>query len=191
MLDIDAFDESRASFVRFCDCFNIPARHVRGRARFLPGTDQEYGGIIKHGAKLLFAFAEATVPKVTVIFCAKRMAAPTTSWRRRHISRRRESRVPHRGDRVIGTDGAVNIVRRKEISESKEPEKTRAAFALDYKEKFANPYKAAEARLHRRGHHPRTLRQRLHRSLEQLLKDKRDSNPPKNTPTSRSNALRS
>ena len=176
VLDIDASMKA-ARFVRFCDCFNIPLVTLVDVPGFLPGTDQEYGGIIKHGAKLLFAFAEATVPKVTVIL-RKAYGGAYDVMASKHIRADVNLAFPTAEIAVMGPDGAVNIVRRKEIVESKEPEKTRAAFVADYKEKFANPYKAAELGFVDEVIYPRTLRQRLHRSLE-LLKDKRDTNPPK------------
>ncbi len=176
VLDIGASMKA-ARFVRFCDCFNIPLVTFVDVPGFLPGTAQEYGGIIKHGAKLLFAFAEATVPKVTVIL-RKAYGGAYDVMASKHIRADINFAFPTAEIAVMGSDGAVNIVRRKEILESKNPEKTRAEFVADYKEKFANPYKAAELGFIDEVIYPRTLRQRLHRSLE-LLKDKRDSNPPK------------
>ncbi len=176
VLDIGASMKA-ARFVRFCDCFNIPLVTFVDVPGFLPGTAQEYGGIIKHGAKLLFAFAEATVPKVTVIL-RKAYGGAYDVMASKHIRADVNFAFPTAEIAVMGSDGAVNIVRRKEIAESKDPEKTRAEFVADYKEKFANPYKAAELGFIDEVIYPRTLRQRLHRSLE-LLKDKRDSNPPK------------
>ncbi len=176
VLDIDASMKA-ARFVRFCDCFNIPLVTFVDVPGFLPGTDQEYGGIIKHGAKLLFAFAEATVPKVTVIL-RKAYGGAYDVMASKHIRADVNFAFPTAEIAVMGSDGAVNIVRRKEIAEAKDPEKTRAEFVADYKDKFANPYKAAELGFVDEVIYPRTLRQRLHRSLE-VLKDKRDSNPPK------------
>ena len=163
--------------MRFCDCFNIPLVTFVDVPGFLPGSAQEYGGIIKHGAKLIFAFAEATVPKVTVIL-RKAYGGAYDVMASKHIRADINFAFPTAEIAVMGSDGAVNIVRSREILESKDPEKTRAEFVADYKEKFANPYKAAELGFIDEVIHPRTLRQRLHRSLE-LLKDKRDSNPPK------------
>ncbi len=140
-----------ARFVRFCDCFNIPLVTFVDVPGFMPGTDQEYGGIIKHGAKLLFAFAEATVPKVTVIL-RKAYGGAYDVMASKHIRADVNLAFPTAEIAVMGPEGAVNIVRRGEIAQSAEPEKTRAAFVADYREKFANPYKAAELGLHRRGH---------------------------------------
>jgi propionyl-CoA carboxylase beta chain len=166
-----------ARFVRFCDCFNVPLITLVDVPGFLPGTDQEYGGIIKHGAQLLFAFAEATVPKVTVIL-RKAYGGAYDVMASKHIRADMNFAFPTAEIAVMGPEGAVNIVRRGEIAQSADPEKTRAAFVADYREKFANPYKAAELGFIDEVIYPRTLRARLHRSLE-LLKDKRDSNPPK------------
>jgi propionyl-CoA carboxylase beta chain len=166
-----------ARFVRFCDCFNIPLVTFVDVPGFMPGTDQEYGGIIKHGAKLLFAFAEATVPKVTVIL-RKAYGGAYDVMASKHIRADINFAFPTAEIAVMGPDGAVNIVRRGEIAQAKEPEKARAAFVADYREKFANPYKAAELGFIDEVIYPRTLRARLHHSLE-LLKDKKDSNPPK------------
>ncbi len=176
VLDIDASMKA-ARFVRFCDCFNIPLVTFVDVPGFLPGTEQEYGGIIKHGAKLLFAFAEATVPKVTVIL-RKAYGGAYDVMASKHIRADVNFAFPTAEIAVMGSDGAVNIVRRKEIDSAKDPAAARAEFVADYKEKFANPYKAAELGFVDEVIYPRTLRARLHRSLE-LLKDKRDQNPPK------------
>jgi propionyl-CoA carboxylase beta chain len=166
-----------ARFVRFCDCFNVPLVTLVDVPGFLPGTDQEYGGIIKHGAKLLFAFAEATVPKVTVIL-RKAYGGAYDVMASKHIRADVNLAFPGAEIAVMGPEGAVNIVRRAEIAQASDPEQARAAFVADYREKFANPYKAAELGFIDEVIHPRLLRARLHRSLE-LLKDKRDSNPPR------------
>ncbi len=166
-----------ARFVRFCDCFNVPLVTFVDVPGFMPGTDQEYGGIIKHGAKLLFAFAEATVPKVTVIL-RKAYGGAYDVMASKHIRADVNLAFPTAEIAVMGPEGAVNIVRRGEIAQAAEPDKARAAFVADYREKFANPYKAAELGFVDEVIYPRTLRARLHRSLE-LLKDKRDTNPPK------------
>jgi propionyl-CoA carboxylase beta chain len=166
-----------ARFVRFCDCFNIPIVTFVDVPGFMPGTDQEYGGIIKHGAKLLFAFAEATVPKVTVIL-RKAYGGAYDVMASKHIRADVNFAFPTAEIAVMGPEGAVNIVRRSEIAQASNPEAARAAFVADYREKFANPYKAAELGFIDEVIYPRTLRARLHSSLE-MLKDKRDTNPPK------------
>jgi propionyl-CoA carboxylase beta chain len=166
-----------ARFVRFCDCFNIPLVTFVDVPGFMPGTDQEYGGIIKHGAKLLFAFAEATVPKVTVIL-RKAYGGAYDVMASKHIRADVNFAFPTAEIAVMGPEGAVNIVRRTEIAQSDKPDATRAAFVADYREKFANPYKAAELGFIDEVIYPRMLRVRLHESLE-MLKDKRDENPPR------------
>ncbi len=176
VLDIDASMKA-ARFVRFCDCFNIPLVTFVDVPGFLPGTEQEYGGIIKHGAKLLFAFAEATVPKVTVIL-RKAYGGAYDVMASKHIRADVNLAFPTAEIAVMGSDGAVNIVRRNEIAKAKDPAAARAEFVAEYKERFANPYKAAELGFVDEVIYPRTLRMRLHRSLE-LLKDKRDKNPAK------------
>jgi propionyl-CoA carboxylase beta chain len=176
VLDIDA-SKKAARFVRFCDCFNIPLVTLVDVPGFLPGTDQEYGGIITHGAKLLFAFAEATVPKVTVIL-RKAYGGAYDVMASKHIRADINFAFPMAEIAVMGPDGAVNIIRKSEIAKAENPEATRQAFIAEYKERFANPYKAAELGYIDEVIYPRTLRARLHASLE-MLKDKRDSNPPK------------
>jgi propionyl-CoA carboxylase beta chain len=176
VLDIGASMKA-ARFVRFCDCFNVPLITFVDVPGFLPGTDQEYGGIIKHGAKLLFAFAEATVPKITVIL-RKAYGGAYDVMASKHIRADVNFAFPTAEIAVMGPDGAVNIVRRNDIAKAEDAAKARAEFAADYKDKFANPYKAAELGFVDEVIYPRTLRARLHVSLE-MLKDKRDSNPPK------------
>ena len=176
VLDIDASMKA-ARFVRFCDCFNLPLVTLVDVPGFLPGTDQEYGGIIKHGAKLLFAFAEATVPKVTVIL-RKAYGGAYDVMASKHIRADINLAFPTAEIAVMGPEGAVNIVRRNEIANAADPAKARAAFVEDYKDKFASPYKAAELGFIDEVIYPRMLRARLHSALE-LLKDKRDTNPPK------------
>jgi propionyl-CoA carboxylase beta chain len=176
VLDIAASMKA-ARFVRFCDCFNIPLVTFVDVPGFLPGTSQEYGGIIKHGAKLLFAFAEATVPKVTVIL-RKAYGGAYDVMASKHIRADVNFAFPTAEIAVMGPDGAVNIIFKNEIAKASNPAKAKSEFVADYKDKFANPYKAAELGFIDEVIYPRTLRQRLARSLE-LLKDKRDSNPPK------------
>src|ERR1700704_4510628 len=167
-LDINSSIKA-ARFVRFCDCFNVPLLTFVDVPGFLPGTEQEYGGIIKHGAKLLFAFAEATVPKVTVIL-RKAYGGAYDVMASKHIRADVNLAFPTAEIAVMGPEGAVNIVRRNEIAKAADPVATKAAFVADYREKFANPYKAAELGFIDEVIHPRILRQRLHRSLD-LLKD--------------------
>lgn len=175
-LDIDASVKA-ARFVRFCDCFNIPLVTFVDVPGFLPGTDQEYGGIIKHGAKLLFAFAEATVPKITVI-TRKAYGGAYDVMASKHIRADINLAYPTAEIAVMGPDGAVNIIYRKEIEQSPDPAATRARFVEEYRAKFANPFKAAELGFIDEVIYPRMTRSRIARAL-QLLEDKRESNPPK------------
>ncbi len=176
VLDIDSSMKA-ARFVRFCDCFNIPLVTLVDVPGFLPGTKQEYGGIIKHGAKLLFAFAEATVPKVTVIL-RKAYGGAYDVMASKHIRADVNLAFPTAEIAVMGADGAVNIIYRGEISKAADAAAMRGEFVEDYREKFANPYKAAELGFVDEVIHPRQLRKRLYQSLE-MLKDKRDVNPPR------------
>jgi propionyl-CoA carboxylase beta chain len=175
-LDIKASLKA-ARFVRFCDCFNIPLVTFVDVPGFLPGTDQEYGGIITHGAKLLYAFAEATVPKLTVI-TRKAYGGAYDVMSSKHIRADYNLAFPTAEIAVMGPEGAVNIVYRREIQASADPAAARARFVDEYKAKFANPYKAAELGFIDEVIYPRLLRMRLARGLE-LLKDKRAQNPPR------------
>ena len=133
----------RARFVRFCDCFNIPLVTFVDVPGFLPGTEQEYGGIIKHGAKLLYAFAEATVPKVTVI-TRKAYGGAYDVMASKHIRADINFAYPTAEIAVMGPDGAVNIVYRNELEKAAGPGRGQGArYVAEYREKFANPYKAA------------------------------------------------
>jgi propionyl-CoA carboxylase beta chain len=175
-LDIKASLKA-ARFVRFCDCFNIPLVTLVDVPGFLPGTDQEYGGIITHGAKLLYAFAEATVPKITII-TRKAYGGAYDVMSSKHIRADYNLAFPTAEIAVMGPEGAVNIVYRKEIAAAADPAAARASFVADYKAKFANPYKAAELGFIDEVIVPRMLRIRLARALE-LLRDKRERNPPR------------
>ncbi len=176
VLDIDASLKA-ARFVRFCDCFNIPLVTLVDVPGFLPGTAQEYGGIIKHGAKLLYAYVEATVPKITVIL-RKAYGGAYDVMGSKHVRADLNLAFPSAEIAVMGSEGAVNIVYRNEIAKAADPNATRAAFVEDYRTKFANPYKAAELGFVDEVIKPHQLRQRLHRGLE-MLRDKRQSNPPR------------
>ena len=166
-----------ARFVRFCDCFNIPLLTFVDVPGFLPGTAQEYGGIIKHGAKLLYAFAEATVPKITII-TRKAYGGAYDVMSSKHLRGDMNLAWPTAEIAVMGPDGAVNIVYRNDINKSADPAGTKAKFVEEYRSKFANPFKAAELGFIDEVIHPRVTRQRIHRALE-LLRDKRVNNPPK------------
>jgi propionyl-CoA carboxylase beta chain len=175
-LDIGASIKA-ARFVRFCDCFNVPLVTFVDVPGFLPGTDQEYGGIIKHGAKLLYAFAEATVPKVTVI-TRKAYGGAYDVMSSKHIRGDVNLAYPTAEIAVMGPEGAVNIVYRAEIATAADPDAARAEFVRLYRETFANPFKAAELGFVDEVIAPRRTRSRVARALE-MLRDKRDQNPPK------------
>src|SRR3954452_2662569 len=169
-LDIKASVKA-ARFVRFCDCFNIPLVTFVDVPGFLPGTDQEYGGIIKHGAKLLYAFVEATVPKLTVI-TRKAYGGAYDVMASKHIRADYNLAFPTAEIAVMGPDGAVNIVYRRELEAAGDAGAARAQFVDDYRAKFANPYKAAELGFIDEVIAPRALRKRLAAALE-VLRDKR------------------
>jgi propionyl-CoA carboxylase beta chain len=142
VLDIDASVKA-ARFVRTCDAFNVPLVTLVDVPGFLPGTAQEWGGIIRHGAKLLYAYAEATVPKLTVI-TRKAYGGAYDVMSSKHIRADFNLAWPTAEVAVMGPEGAVNIVFRKEIEEADDPDARRAELIADYKERFANPYTAAE-----------------------------------------------
>jgi len=178
-LDINASVKA-ARFVRFCDCFNIPLITFVDVPGFLPGTDQEYGGIIKHGAKLLYAFTEATVPKITLI-TRKAYGGAYDVMASKHIRADMNFAYPTAEVAVMGPEGAVNIVFRKELSsitDDAKRDRARADFITEYKDNFANPYKAAALGYLDEIIRPKETRQCLIRALH-TLKDKRQSNPPK------------
>src|SRR5213083_1879943 len=175
-LDINASVKG-ARFVRFCDAFNIPLVTFEDVPGFLPGTVQEYGGIIRHGAKLLFAFAEATVPKVTIItrkayggaYCVMSSETMRTdfnyAWPTAELA-------------VMGPEGAVNILHKRELDAAKDPATARAEKVAEFREKFANPYIAAARGFLDEIIHPRETRRKLITALKNL-ENKRDKNPPK------------
>jgi len=178
-LDIDASTKA-ARFVRFCDCFNIPLVTFVDVPGFLPGTNQEYGGIIKHGAKLLFAFAEATVPKITVI-TRKAYGGAYDVMASKHIRADVNVSFPNAEIAVMGPDGAVNIIYKGEldkIADDKARAEARARFTEQYRETFANPYKAASLGYIDEIIRPRDTRWTIIRSLR-TLKNKRQTNLPR------------
>jgi propionyl-CoA carboxylase beta chain len=175
-LDIDASVKG-ARFVRFCDAFNIPLVTFEDVPGFLPGTVQEYGGIIRHGAKLLFAFAEATVPKVTVI-TRKAYGGAYCVMSSKHIRTDVNYAWPTAEIAVMGAEGAVNILYRRELEGAADVSAARAAKVADYREKFANPYVAAQRGYVDEVIAPRQTRARLIAALS-MLETKRDRNPPK------------
>jgi len=176
VLDIDSSLKA-ARFVRFCDCFNIPIVTFVDVPGFLPGTDQEFRGIIKHGAKLLYAYCEATVPKITII-TRKAYGGAYDVMSSKHIRGDINYAWPTAEIAVMGSKGAVEIIFRKEIQKAVDPEKALKEKVKEFTEKFANPYRAAE-----RGYiddviEPQTSRPKLIRAL-QMLETKIDKNPRK------------
>ncbi len=176
VLDINASVKA-ARFVRFCDAFNIPIVTFVDVPGFLPGTAQEHGGIIRHGAKLLYAYAEATVPKLTVI-TRKAYGGAYDVMSSKHLRGDINLAWPTAEIAVMGPDGAVNIIFRKEIAEAANPEETRTRLVAEYREKFANPYVAASRGFLDAVIEPHETRPRLINALE-MLQNKRDVNPAK------------
>jgi propionyl-CoA carboxylase beta chain len=175
-LDIDA-SRKAARFVRFCDAFNLPIVTFVDVPGFLPGTAQEFGGIITHGSKLLYAFCEATVPKITVI-TRKAYGGAYVVMSSKHIRGDVNLAFPTAELAVMGPDGAVNIVFRKELQEARDPVARKDELVSEYRENFANPYKAAELGYIDAVIKPEETRPRIIQSLE-MLAHKRDQNPPK------------
>jgi propionyl-CoA carboxylase beta chain len=176
VLDIDASIKG-ARFVRFCDCFNVPLVTFVDVPGFMPGTDQEYGGIIKHGAKLIYAYAEATVPKVSVI-TRKAYGGAYIVMSSKHLRGDINYAWPSGEIAVMGPEGAVNIVFRDRVSKASDPDTERARLVQEYRERFANPYVASG-----RGYlddviEPSKTRPRLIQALD-MLRNKRDTLPLK------------
>jgi acetyl-CoA carboxylase carboxyltransferase component len=174
VLDIDA-SKKAARFVRFCDSFNIPLVALVDVPGFLPGVDQEYNGIIKHGAKLLYAFTEATVPRVTVI-TRKAYGGAYVVMNSKHIGGDISFAFPTAEIAVMGPEGAVNIVFRKEIGQAEDPDKRRAELSDEYRNETASPYKAAELGYVDAVIRPEETRPRIISALE-LLASKRATSP--------------
>jgi propionyl-CoA carboxylase beta chain len=175
-LDIDASVKG-ARFVRFCDAFNIPLVTLEDVPGFLPGTQQEHGGIIRHGAKLLYAFAEATVPKVTII-TRKAYGGAYCVMSSKHIRTDFNYAWPTAEIAVMGPEGAVNVLYRRELEAAADPAAARALRVEEFREKFANPYVAAARGFIDEIIHPRMTRTKLIAALA-ALDTKRDRNPPK------------
>ena len=176
VLDINAAEKA-ARFVRFCDCFNVPLVTLVDVPGFLPGTTQEHGGIIRHGAKLLYAFCEATVPKITVII-RKAYGGAYDVMNSKHIRADVNLAWPTAEIAVMGPEGAVNIIFRKEILESVDSESKRADLVEEYRDAFAHPYVAAGMGYLDDVIEPHETRTRLINALE-MLSNKRDANPAK------------
>jgi len=176
VLDIDASVKG-ARFVRFCDCFNIPIITFEDVPGFLPGVAQEHGGIIRHGAKLLYAFCEATVPKITVI-TRKAYGGAYDVMSSKHVRGDINLAWPSAEIAVMGPEGAVNIIFRREIAAAEDPGAERQRLVEEYRAQFANPYIAASLGYLDDVIEPHETRPRLINALE-MLQNKRDSNPPK------------
>ena len=176
VLDIDASVKA-ARFVRFCDCFNIPLIVFEDVPGFLPGVRQEHGGIIRHGAKLLYAFAEATVPKITVI-TRKAYGGAYCVMASKHIRTDLNFAWPSAEIAVMGAEGAVGVLYRREIAAAEDRETAQRERIEEFETKFANPYVAAERGFIDEIIEPAQTRPKLIRALS-LLENKRDTNPPK------------
>ena len=175
-LDIDASVKG-ARFVRFCDAFNIPLVTFEDVPGFLPGTAQEWGGIIRHGAKLLYAFAEATVPKITLI-TRKAYGGAYCVMSSKHLRTDLNLAYPTAEIAVMGPEGAVNILYRRDLQKADDPDALRRQKVEEFREKFANPYIAADRGFIDAIIEPRTTRRRIIAGLE-MTRTKRDKNPPK------------
>ena len=175
-LDSDAARKA-ARFVRFCDCFNIPIVTFVDVPGFLPGTAQEFGGIIKHGAKLLYAFAEATVPKITVI-TRKAYGGAYDVMNSKHMLADFNFAWPQAEVAVMGPEGAVNIIFRQELADAPDPDARRAELIAEYRERFANPYTAAERGYVDEVIEPRRTRPVLIDALQTAI-TKRERRPPR------------
>jgi propionyl-CoA carboxylase beta chain len=176
VLDINS-SEKAARFVRTCDAFNIPLVTFVDVPGFLPGTAQEWGGIIRHGAKLLYAYCEATVPKLTVI-TRKAYGGAYDVMSSKHVRADFNFAWPTAEVAVMGPDGAVNIIFRNELAEAEDPEERRAELIADYRERFANPYTAAERGYVDEVIEPRRTRPVLIDALKTSI-TKRERRPPR------------
>lgn len=176
VLDVEASQKS-ARFVRFCDSFNVPLVVLEDVPGFMPGLTQEHGGIIRHGAKLLYAFSEATVPKVTVIV-RKAYGGAYCVMNPRHLGADLVLAWPSAEIAVMGPEAAVNVIFRREIDKAQDPVAKKSELVADYRARFANPYIAASAGFLDNVIEPHETRTRLINSLE-MLRNKQRSNPPK------------
>jgi acetyl-CoA carboxylase carboxyltransferase component len=176
VLDINASTKA-ARFVRFCDCFNIPLVTLVDVPGFMPGTNQEYGGLIRHGAKLLYAYCEATVPKITVI-TRKAYGGAYDVMSSKHIRGDINLAWPTAEIAVMGAEGAINLLYRRELVGAEDPDARRRQLVEEYREAFANPFVAASWGYLDDIIEPHQTRPRLINALE-MLQNKRDENPPK------------
>lgn len=175
-LDIDSSDKA-ARFIRFCDAFNIPIITFEDVTGFFPGIKQEHGGIIRHGAKILFAYSEATVPKITVIL-RKAYGGAYVALNSKSIGADVVFAWPNAEIAVMGPNGAANIIFAREIAQSDDPEAVRAEKIEEYREKFANPYVAASMGMVDDVIDPRETRIKLIQSLE-MMRNKKETRPNK------------
>jgi acetyl-CoA/propionyl-CoA carboxylase carboxyl transferase subunit len=172
VIDIDA-SEKAARFVRFCDAFNIPILTFVDVPGFMPGTDQEHNGIIRHGAKLLYAYSEATVPLLTVI-TRKAYGGAYDVMASKHLEADVNYAWPTAEIAVMGPRGAVNILYRKELADAEDVEETREELIEEYRETFANPYTAAERGFVDDVIEPEDTRRRLIDDLEMLVNKRKE-----------------
>ena len=175
-LDIDASDKA-ARFIRFCDCFNIPIVTLTDVPAFLPGVDQEHGGIIRHGAKLLYAYSEATIPKINIIL-RKAYGGAYIAMSSKHLGTDLVYAWPTAEIAVMGPEGAANIIFRKEIEKAEDPIAHRQEKIQEYRDRFTNPYTAASKGYIDDVIEPQVTRSRLISALE-MLQSKRETRPPK------------
>ena len=177
-LDIDSSDKA-ARFIRFCDAFNIPIVTFEDVTGFFPGIKQEHGGIIRHGAKILYAYSEATVPKMTVIL-RKAFGGAYVALNSKSIGADVVFAWPNAEIAVMGPEGAANIIFARDIANSDDPEATRAEKIEEYREKFANPYVAASHGMVDDVIDPRETRIKLIQALD-MMRNKKESRPKKET----------
>lgn len=172
VLDINSCDKA-ARFVRFCDCFNIPLITLVDVPGFLPGTSQEWNGIIRHGAKLLYAFSEASVPKLTVII-RKAYGGAYCVMNSKHIGGDYNFAWPNAEIAVMGAEGACSIVFRKEIAVSKNPNERKNELIQDYRKKFSNPYVAASKGYIDNVIEPKETREKLISALKSIYRKREE-----------------
>src|SRR3954454_2865763 len=175
-LDINSSDKA-ARFIRFCDSFNIPIITFEDVTGFFPGIKQEHGGIIRHGAKILYAYSEATVPKITLIL-RKAFGGAYVALNSKSIGADVVYAWPNAEIAVMGAEGAANIIFSREIAQSDNPERTRAEKIEEYREKFSNPYVAASHGMVDDVIDPRETRIKIIQALE-MLRNKKESRPYK------------
>jgi len=176
VLDINSSDKI-ARFVRLCDAYNIPVVTFVDCPGYLPGTDQEYAGVIRHGAKVIYAYCEATVPKISIV-TRKAIGGAYIAMSSKQMRSDLAFAWPTAQIAVMGAEGAVRILRRRELAKSMDPAAAEAAFVAEYRDKFFNPYRAADMGQIDEVIEPKETRPRLIRALE-VLRTKVQQNPPK------------